>query len=79
MSIAPEFDQSYRAQLIAELEKKLSFEETMIPRLSWAMLWFADLDRLQELIDNPDTVSAKSMFLHPEPFEDRTFPTSTPL
>ncbi|OJJ85397.1 uncharacterized protein ASPGLDRAFT_81141 [Aspergillus glaucus CBS 516.65] len=70
MSIAPEFDQSYRTQLITELEKKLSFEETMIPRLSWAMLWFADLDRLQELIDNPDTVSAKSMFLYPEPFED---------
>lgn len=57
MSIAPEFDQSYRAQLIAELQKKLGFEEIVMPRLSWAMLWFADLDRLQELIDNPDTVS----------------------
>ena len=79
MSIAPEFGQVYRAQLIAALQTKLGFEETLMPRLSWAMLWFADLDRLQELIDNPDTVSAKSMFLHPEPFEDRTFPKSTPL
>ncbi|ODM15439.1 hypothetical protein SI65_09042 [Aspergillus cristatus] len=70
MSIAPEFDQSYRAQLIAELEKKLGLEAISIPRLSWAMLWFADLDRLQEFIDNPHTVSTKSMFLHPEPFED---------
>lgn len=79
MSIAPEFDQSYRVHLLSELQKELGFDETMMPRLPWAMLWFADLDRLQELIDNPDTVSTQSMFPYLEPFEDRMFSNSTLL
>lgn len=50
-----------RVRLVSQLEEKLGLKDTPIPALSRAILWLCDLDRLQEMVSNPDTKKPHEM------------------
>ncbi|OJJ85396.1 uncharacterized protein ASPGLDRAFT_34199 [Aspergillus glaucus CBS 516.65] len=58
-----------RVRLVSQLEEKLGLKDAPIPALSRAILWLCDLDRLQEMVSNPDTEALQLQILSPH----RTF------